>query len=218
MNTLPPIPPNPASTSKHGFRRFYRASVQVPSIIDLPVMNYIMVDGSGEPRASLQYREAIAALRGVAKALRVRAKRITGKTFAELPLEGLWWFSDGHDHAPRHSRDIKWTLMIMQPPLINAAMFDQVAEEFQDRHAFAALSEMRFQAVDEGRCVQLMHEGAYATERTTLDRLYEFMRERDMKFNGPHHEIYLTDPATTPQADLRTIVRQPVRMLVAITV
>lgn len=32
-------------------------------------------------------------------------------------------------------------------------------------------------------------------------------------FNGPHHEIYLSDPRRTEAAKLKTILRQPVRRL-----
>ena len=39
----------------------------------------------------------------------------------------------------------------------------------------------------------------------------EFMPAHGLDFNGPHHEVYLSDPRRTAPAKLKTLLRQPVR-------
>jgi hypothetical protein len=41
----------------------------------------------------------------------------------------------------------------------------------------------------------------------------EVMPNKGMAFNGPHHEIYLSDPRKTESIKLNTILRQPVKFM-----
>ena len=62
-----------------------------------------------------------------------------------------------------------------------------------------------------GRCVQVMHHGAYADEPASLARMYALMEAEGVVPNGLHHEIYLSDTRETDPGKMRTILRQPVR-------
>lgn len=56
--------------------------------------------------------------------------------------------------------------------------------------------------------------GSYDEEGPVLARLHgEVMPNKAMAFNGPHHEIYLSDPRKTEPAKLKTILRQPVKRM-----
>jgi hypothetical protein len=71
---------------------------------------------------------------------------------------------------------------------------------------------LRLEPYDEGLSVQIMHVGSYADEAPTIKRLHEkFLPANGLKENGPHHEIYLSDPRRTAAAKLKTILRQPVK-------
>ena len=39
------------------------------------------------------------------------------------------------------------------------------------------------------------------------------MPNKGLAFNGPHHELYLSDPRKTELAKLKTILRQPVKFM-----
>ena len=69
-----------------------------------------------------------------------------------------------------------------------------------------------FEAYDEGLAVQILHVGSYADEAPTIKRLHEkFLPANGLKENGPHHEIYLSDPRRMAANKLKTILRQPVK-------
>jgi hypothetical protein len=59
--------------------------------------------------------------------------------------------------------------------------------------------------------VQVMHHGPFAEEFSTLGLLGNFARQQRLRRRGPHHEIHLDAfTGTTPQENLRTILRDPV--------
>jgi hypothetical protein len=73
---------------------------------------------------------------------------------------------------------------------------------------------LRLDTLEEGRSVQIMHLGPPAEQRATMARLHgEFLPSHRLECNGPHHEIYLTDPKRVAPAKQRTVLRQPVRAL-----
>ena len=73
---------------------------------------------------------------------------------------------------------------------------------------------LRLETYVEGASLQILHTGPYDDEGPILQRMHEIeMPARGLTFNGPHHEIYLSDPRRTVAARLKTILRQPVRPL-----
>lgn len=63
----------------------------------------------------------------------------------------------------------------------------------------------------EGESFQALHIGPYAAEASLLAQLHDIvMPDAHVTFNGPHHEIYLSDPRRSAPDKLRTILRQPV--------
>ena len=70
----------------------YRAE-RNPRCLDVPPMKFLMIDGTGDPNTSSEYRDAISALYSLAYALKFGLKK-TGVEFKVSPLEGLWWADD----------------------------------------------------------------------------------------------------------------------------
>jgi len=70
---------------------------------------------------------------------------------------------------------------------------------------------VRLEKLSEGRCVQMLHVGPYATEEETIAQMLAFAAQQSLSFHGLHHEIYLSDPRRVPPQRLRTILRHPVR-------
>jgi effector-binding domain-containing protein len=62
----------------------------------------------------------------------------------------------------------------------------------------------------EQRVARLVHHGPYDDEQPSLDALYAFVDASGLTPAGPHTEVYLTDPSTTPPAQLRTLLQVPV--------
>ena len=75
---------------------------------------------------------------------------------------------------------------------------------------------MRFEKFAEGRSAQILHVGSYIDEAPTLARLHrEFLPANGLQPRGHHHEIYLSDPRRTESAKLKTILRQPVELVLS---
>lgn len=183
--------------------------------VDVPPMNFIMLDGSGDPNTSEAYRQAIEALYGLGYTLKFASKK-NGVDFTVMASEGLWWMDDmgsqyGEFNFAANKNRWKWTMMMMQPDHITQAMFDAAVDELRRKKNPPALDRMRFERFHEGLCAQIMHIGPWSAEKPTIDRLHAYIAERGCEPTGKHHEIYLGDPRRTAPEKLRTVIRQPMR-------
>ncbi len=177
----------------------------------VPAMPFVKVDGAGDPNTASVYRQAVEWLYGVSYAMKFAAKNGLGRDYVVPPLEALWWSHDPGAFTRREKDRWQWTVMIMAPDFVTSTMFeDAVAKTLAKRNDRP--SSLRFEPYSEGRSLQILHVGSYDDEGPTLKRLHEeVMPERGVVFNGPHHEVYLSDPRKTASARLKTILRQPVR-------
>lgn len=180
--------------------------------VEVPPMQYLMVDGHGDPNTSAEYADAMQALYPVAYTLKFMCKKELGQDYGVMPLEGLWWADDMTDFTAGNKGNWHWTAMIMQPAIITADMFERAVQQVADKKAPAALAKVRLEPYDEGRAAQVMYVGPYADEGPTIQQLHAFIREQGGELTATtkyHHEIYLGDPRRTDPAKLRTIIRQP---------
>jgi hypothetical protein len=183
-------------------------------LIEVPAMNFVMVDGKGDPNTSADYSDAVAALYGVSYTIKFMSKQRLGKDYIVAPLEGLWWSDDPAAFANAQKSEYQWTMMIMQPDWITETLVSEAVTAAAAKKELPALSKVRFERYDEGRSLQLRHVGSYDDEAPKLKYLHaEFMPLHKLTFNGHHHEIYLSDPRKTPSSKLKTILRQPVKQL-----
>jgi hypothetical protein len=191
-------------TEKTDFRRelaCYSARPGRFSVVDVPDLRYLMIDGSGDPNGGA-FRDAAGALYPVAYRLKFASKRL-GRDYVVMPLEGLWWADDMDSFTVSLDKSRwYWTLMIMVPDWIDEPMFAAASEQ---------RTGVRLGSLSEGRCVQTLHLGPFDDEAETLARMHdEFLPANGLHRTGRHHEIYLSDPRRTAPAKLRTILRQPV--------
>lgn len=176
-----------------------------------PKMSFVKVDGAGDPNTAAAYKTAVEWLYGVSYAMKFAAKDVLARDYVVPPLEGLWWSDDPGTFIRREKDRWQWTMMIMTPAFATASMFeDAVAKTLAKRGDRP--SSLRFEFYAEGRSLQIMHVGSYDDEGPVLKRLHDdVMPELGVTFDGPHHEVYLSDPRKTEPAKLKTILRQPIR-------
>jgi hypothetical protein len=178
--------------------------------IEVPQMQFVKVDGEGDPNTAPTYRSAVEWLYGVSYAMKFAAKAALGKDYVVPPLEGLWWADDPESFVTRAKDQWRWTMMIMVPDFVTRDMFENATAKASGKLGRPPQS-LRFEAYGEGLSLQTLHVGSYDEEGPVLARLHgEVMPNMGMAFNGPHHEIYLSDPRKTEAARLKTILRQPV--------
>jgi hypothetical protein len=195
---------------KKEYREFYNPSAKECSVVDVPEMQFLMIDGTGDPNTAQAYREALEALYAMSYYLKFFSKNAVGIDYVVMALEGLWWADDMADFSMADKADWSWTSMIMQPDHITAAHVESAMEEVRHTKNPPALDQMRFEPFREGLSVQIMHIGPYAEEAPTIIRLHEFAAESGYRLRDKHHEIYLGDPRRTAPERLRTVIRQPV--------
>jgi hypothetical protein len=183
-----------------------------PEIVDVPSMQFLMVDGSGDPNTSTEYRQAIEALYGTAYGLKFMLKKQRGLEFRVSPLEGLWWSPDMRSFASGSKAKWRWTAMIMVPDFVTRAEFEQARADLRRKRPSAAVEKLQLEKFHEGRSAQLMHVGPYSAEAPSIERLHRFIHDHGGAFDGreqKHHEIYLGDPRRAKPEKLRTVIRQP---------
>jgi hypothetical protein len=195
---------------KKELKQLYGPSVRQVVEVEVPPMNFLMVDGRGDPNTALAYTEAVEALYGVAYALKFMVKRgPLAVDYKVMPLEGLWWVEDMSHFSMADKDQWLWTSMIMQPDLVDLASFEEAVAQVQKRKDLPALGRMRFERYHEGLSAQVMHVGPYADEVPTIERLHQYIAGRSYQRRGKHHEIYLSDPRRTVPEQLKTVIRQP---------
>lgn len=190
----------------------YKAKPGEFRIVEVPDMQYLMIDGHGDPNTSQEFQEGIMALYPIAYKLKFASKQELSKDYTVMPLEGLWWAANMATFTTARDKS-QWdfTLMIMQPEWITKEMFTQAVEKVAKKDPSANLSGVRFEILREDKCVQTLHIGSFDSETETLAKMHdEFIPAHNLQMTGKHHEIYLSDFRKNAPEKLRTILRQPV--------
>ena len=206
---------------KKEYKAFYMPKT-VPSIIEIPSMNYIAIRGKGDPNdEDGEYKKSIGLLYGLAYTIKMSYKtdhQIEGYfSYVVPPLEGFWWqegIQGSIDY--QHKEQMCFISMIRVPDFVTRedvlwAIEQATKKKKQD------FSKIEFLHYDEGLCVQCMHIGPYDDEPKTIASMHQYMEENgyalDITENRFHHEIYLSDPRKCSPDTLKTVVRHPVKKL-----
>jgi hypothetical protein len=195
---------------KKDLKRLYQPSAKEVVQVEVPAMNFLMIDGQGDPNTSPAYQEAVEALFSVAYAIKFKVKKTLAIDYGVLPLEGLWWADDMSMFSVEDKSGWKWTMMIMQPEFVSAALARDTIVEVKKKKDLPALAKLRFAPFHEGKAAQILHVGPFSAEGPTVDKVHAFI-DAVGKRSGKHHEIYLSDIRKADPAKWKTIIRQPLR-------
>ncbi len=192
-------------------KKLYKAFTTDFSVIDVPTLQFIAIDGHGDPNLVASYPEAVEALYSVAYALKFDSKKNLERDFAVGPLEGTWRADDLSAFVSRDKNAWSWTMMISQPEWISPQMLEAAVQKTAAKRTLPALPLLRLIDLTEDTAVQIMHIGPYDDEGPILDKLHnEYLPAHGFVPSLDHHEIYLNDPRRTAAEKLKTILRQPV--------
>ncbi|MGJ0204530.1 GyrI-like domain-containing protein [Leucobacter sp. gxy201] len=217
------MPPEHPAARKIDFVRegdAYRAKPGEFRLIDLPPMQYLMIDGHGDPNRAPEFAAAVETLYPVAYGLKFASKRELGRDYVVPPLEGLWWADDMSAFTAARDKSLwHWTLMLMLPAWLGHEDLDRSVHAARQKGRAPRLDALRLETLTEGLCLQTLHIGPFDDEGETLARLHEEIAPRHgLALRGTHHEIYLGDFRRTAPEKRRTILRQPVRRAEGIAV
>ena len=203
---------------KKEYKEFYLPKNR-PEIVRIPAMNFIAVDGEGDPNEEGgSYQEAVGILYAVAYTIRMSGKgshRIEGFfDYVVPPLEGFWRMSGADGFDPSDKSRFQWTSVIRLPDFVRREDFDWAVSE-AGRKKKTDCSRAEFRPLEEGLCVQMMHVGPFDAEPESVALMDSYLREsgyrNDFSETRLHHEIYLSDPRKTDPSAWKTVLRHPVR-------
>ena len=198
---------------KKTMKELYNPSAKEVVMVEVPEMQFLMIDGIGSPGDSQEYLDALAVLYPVVFKTKFLSKA-KGKDYVVPPLEGLWWAENMDDFTEGNRDKWKWTMMIMQPEWITREMIDEAIDITKEKKPELAklVPKLRLEKYKEGRAAQIMHIGPYSEEGPNIQKIHKFIKDKDGKFDGhnlKHHEIYLSDPRKSKPENMKTIIRQP---------
>ena len=208
------------------FKKEYKDLYQpkaTPTVIDVPEMVFMMVDGTGDPNTSEAYQSAVETLYGLSYAIKMSKKSGNQPAgyfdYVVPPLEGLWWLSDGSKEWYKDKSKYCWTSMIRQPEFVTADVFEAAKIELAKKKPRLEPSRARLETFIEGLCVQAAHIGPYDDEPRTNAAIMAFIADNgyvsDLSDTRRHHEVYLNDPRKTAPGKLKTILRHPIARVIA---
>lgn len=187
-----------------------------PSVIDVPQMTFITVDGKGDPNTSAEYTAAVELLYGLSYTIKMGNKSIL--QYVVRPLEGFWSVDSdfrGGGAAISDKGKFSWTMMIRQPDFVKADIFEVAKATLAKKKPNLDISKAKLKTIKEGLCVQVMHIGSYDDEPASISALDMFAIENgyeiDINEMRRHHEIYISDPRKVAPEVLKTVLRHPIR-------
>lgn len=189
-------------------RAYYKAK-QTPSLQEFDAYDYLTIRGQSAPEDKL-FTSAIETIYPVAYAVKFICKD-KEEDFVVPKMEGQWWVEDNRpfEQVPRH--EWHWRLLIRMPGFVDKTTFEMAISNLKTKGKPIRLEDVKFEQINEGKCIQMLHIGSYEEEQETIRQIFQKMREENLQMNGYHHEIYLSDPMRTPAWKLKTIIRYPVK-------
>ena len=209
---------------KHEWRKkekkFYLPKTR-PEFIEIPEFKYATISGEGNPNDPF-FSNYITALYAMSYTLKMTTKKMEIKPpgytdYVVYPLEGVW---DINERARKkfdgkiNKDDLVFKLMIRQPDFVDHNLFYEILELAKRKKEIDLLKEVKYEKIEEGTCVQMMHVGSYDNEPESFALMEKFAQETSLKrLSKRHREIYLSDFRKVPPEKLKTVLRFKVTRL-----
>jgi hypothetical protein len=195
---------------KKDLKHLYQPSSKVVAQVNVPTMNYLMIDGEGDPNTSQTYADAVETLFMVSYVVKFKVKKTAAIDYTVMPLEGLWWTDDMSRFTVEDKSNWKWTMLILQPDFVARETIESAIGELKKKKNPNVIAKVRFEAFSEGKCAQILHVGPFSEEGPTIAKVHQYI-DSSGKLTGKHHEIYLSDIRKANPAKWKTIIRQPMQ-------
>ena len=185
-----------------------------PENIIVPKLKFYTIQGEGDPNDEY-FSEYVGVLFSLSYAIKMSPK--SGQEpenyfdYAVYPLEGVW---DINENAKNNSegkldkKSLVYKLMIRQPSFVTADYAAGIIEITKTKKPHKLLDSVKFEEIEEGRCIQMLHIGSYDSEPQSFIQMEQFAEEQQLKRKShAHHEIYLSDARKTSPERRKTILR-----------
>lgn len=182
----------------------------IPCFIDIPSQNYITISGIGNPNNEV-FSEKVAALFSVAYKIKMAYKSSADKNqeindYSVYPLEGVWGKGSTKDELIKD--ELQYVIMIRQPDFITREIFDNALGLVKRKKPNIYLDAISFETICDGKCIQMLHKGAFDDEPASFEIMDRYCLEHGYKrIEHKHREIYLNHANRTEKSELKTILR-----------
>ncbi|MDN5201894.1 GyrI-like domain-containing protein [Fulvivirgaceae bacterium BMA10] len=189
------------------FPEYYKGSTQ-PILINLDPLYYLSISDQSSPESE-KFTGAIEAIYPMAFGIK-RASKEHGRDFVVPKMEAQWWVESDIPFNEVPKEEWHWKILIPMPNFVDIKIYLTAKQKVLEQTGNQRVQDITFEQLDESKVVQAMHIGSYDAEEATIKKLLGFMDQNQLKMNGYHHEIYISDPRRTAADKLKTIIRYPV--------
>jgi hypothetical protein len=181
-------------------KHLYQPSGKTPTLVDVPPMNFLLMDGTGKPNGS-EFQQAASSLFPLAYTLKFMIRNARDIDYHVMPMEVQW-------RVNREAKEFIWTMMLMQPEYVTAELVDAARQKVLSKVGPSLLEQVRFESVTEGMCVQFLHAGPYEGMDAAMEKMVAFAEAQGYKIPKRNaHDIYLNDVRKTRTENLKAVMR-----------
>jgi len=185
-----------------------------PEVISLPGFNFFTIKGKGNPNDDF-FGEYIGVLYSLSYAVKMSPKQgFAPQEYYEYtvyPLEGVWDIDDEAKHnftGVVDKNSLVFNLMIRQPDFVTRGFAMEIIERTKKKKPHELLDKVDFEIIEDGKCVQMLHNGSYEKEPESFKMMETFAKEQGLKrLSHTHREIYLSDARRVAPEKLKTVLR-----------
>ncbi len=189
-----------------------------PEFVKIPEFKFFMIQGSGNPNDDF-FVEYVGVLYSVSFAVKMSPKAgIAPENYNEYtvyPLEGIWDISNEakENFTGKIDKDsLVFNLMIRQPDFVTMEFAQEIIERTIKKKPHELLEKVKFDVIEDGECIQMMHLGSYDNEPESFNQMQLFAKEHNLIRSSPQHrEIYLSDARKVSPEKLKTVLRFKVK-------
>jgi len=198
---------------KKNDKQYYLPKNMSESII-VPKFNFFTIEGKGNPNDDF-FAEYISVLYSLSYAIKMSTKQgFAPESYEEykvFPLEGVW---DIDDEAKKNytgtldKNALIFKLMMRQPDFVTPEFAQEAIARTKKKKPHPLLDDVKFETIEDGLCVQMLHEGSYDNEPVSFLKMKEFAETNNLKrISMLHREIYLSDARKVAADKLKTVLR-----------
>lgn len=185
-----------------------------PELIAIPEFKFFSISGKGNPNdeAFGDFINVLYSLSYAVKMYRKSGKTVNGYfDYSVYPLEGVWDIDEKAREKFNGIIDknlLVFNLMIRQPDFVTDDFANQIIEQTKKKKPHYLLENVKFESINEGNCIQMLHIGSYDNEPKSFELMEQYSTSNGLKRKSKiHREIYLSDARKTEPEKLKTVLR-----------
>src|SRR5699024_395807 len=102
--------------------------------------------------------------------------------YTVYPLEGIWDLTEeGRKQNTLDKDELLYTIMIRQPEFVDEETVERAFETVKNKKKLRYLDDVKFESIEDGLCVQMLHVGPYGNESETFKIMDEFTEENNLQ-------------------------------------